>query len=873
MNKLVSTLLGGALALVSVSAQDIAPKFFKLKTANAGEYLVQLQKDGKDSTVVSTDASLVETNAALWSVTRSDRQVSGNYAYEFTNKVSGKLAVDGQVVFAVGTYETVLNELDTVGGSVEVEKGLFYAKNNAGIPLKVNPASNNVINSATGSDLLVILEIPEKRWMTSTDLNENTEYTFDFLSGFEDTDNTFLFNVAPGHDATNDVFTIVSKATNKTFSVDSANWTKTSSVNIANQQPAFGFKLGFDKSPYTNFGLYYDPATDKVAVAVRDSSLGWDVAAKKLGTNVVTAAAGDNNAAAFVGYATFVNDSVVTTVDATTFAYPELPVPQNGIMFWVDAPKKGKAIATPFGDNPYVLTSVSSDAAKNGSVVAVNYVDLEINGGRAYLPKTTSTVEPENQWYIRENVENGKYYYTVVNRFYTDTLVANARITKIGDAYLFGTDTVNVTEVANPAGFKVFSDYEIAAQTVRLNIVNSLGAADATLVLKDSLVVAGEKDGIEFSVKAAEGYAVPDTFPYAAAPAELLNSNDIYGAYTLFTTAGSDTLFLGFDVDEEKLVFSKNATTTAFVFKSDTEEAYKLLPVTDVLAGDTTLRVHENGAYTEKIGYHNALASLFTLTATDIEAEYAHIAAGHYTFLDNSATATGFDYLTKRDNNEAKFLRVGDELRDASVASDFALWVDSAYVPATGVASLTPSYYILKGAKHTAGGDSLEGNFLTVKNAYDALNDSINFVTTKAAVNSAVLKEKSAFIFRITGEADVYEIIPYSELGNETPRVLALINGVVVASADKAALPVLVTKATELPVSNEEISTVEVKVVTGTGNVVIFNAGGKEVTITNILGQTIASTVLSSDQASIAAPRGIVVVAVEGEEAVKAIVK
>ena len=48
---------------------------------------------------------------------------------------------------------------------------------------------------------------------------------------------------------------------------------------------------------------------------------------------------------------------------------------------------------------------------------------------------------------------------------------------------------------------------------------------------------------------------------------------------------------------------------------------------------------------------------------------------------------------------------------------------------------------------------------------------------------------------------------------------------------------------------------------------------GKKVVIANILGQIIANTVLTSDNATIAAPAGVVVVAVEGEAAVKAVVK
>ena len=69
----------------------------------------------------------------------------------------------------------------------------------------------------------------------------------------------------------------------------------------------------------------------------------------------------------------------------------------------------------------------------------------------------------------------------------------------------------------------------------------------------------------------------------------------------------------------------------------------------------------------------------------------------------------------------------------------------------------------------------------------------------------------------------------------------------------------------------EEVATV--KVVSGEGNVTIAGAAGKKVVISNILGQVVANTVVSSDNATIAAPQGIVVVAVEGEEAVKAIVK
>lgn len=73
--------------------------------------------------------------------------------------------------------------------------------------------------------------------------------------------------------------------------------------------------------------------------------------------------------------------------------------------------------------------------------------------------------------------------------------------------------------------------------------------------------------------------------------------------------------------------------------------------------------------------------------------------------------------------------------------------------------------------------------------------------------------------------------------------------------------------------ANEDVEVAAIKVIAGEGNVTIAGAAGKKVVISNILGQVVANTVVSSDNATIAAPQGIVVVAVEGEEAVKAIVK
>ena len=82
------------------------------------------------------------------------------------------------------------------------------------------------------------------------------------------------------------------------------------------------------------------------------------------------------------------------------------------------------------------------------------------------------------------------------------------------------------------------------------------------------------------------------------------------------------------------------------------------------------------------------------------------------------------------------------------------------------------------------------------------------------------------------------------------------------------------TDADDMVTSNDNINNVEgVSVVAGNGTVTVQGAAGKSVVITNILGKVVAETVLTSDNATIAVPAGIVAVAVDGEEAVKTIVK
>ncbi len=106
------------------------------------------------------------------------------------------------------------------------------------------------------------------------------------------------------------------------------------------------------------------------------------------------------------------------------------------------------------------------------------------------------------------------------------------------------------------------------------------------------------------------------------------------------------------------------------------------------------------------------------------------------------------------------------------------------------------------------------------------------------------------------------------------PGYIKYHNGIPVVTPKREEAEVFTLEQTsEAPTANEGVAVSEVKVIAGEGQVTIAGAAGKKVVISNILGQAVANTVIASDNATIAAPAGVVVVAVEGEAAVKAIVK
>lgn len=208
-----------------------------------------------------------------------------------------------------------------------------------------------------------------------------------------------------------------------------------------------------------------------------------------------------------------------------------------------------------------------------------------------------------------------------------------------------------------------------------------------------------------------------------------------------------------------------------------------------------------------------------------------------------------------------------------SVKNTNYLWNDN-YVRLAFIdgVHMADTFYILRGANAGIATDKID--FKKIPAADRVLVGDKN-VHNNYKFSFRLVSKAEEKPFLIESEGD--KIIPSNNKGSW----VKIQNGVPViakmASFQEALLQAEIFNVTKdvkyAPTANDDITANTVSVVAGNGMVTVKNAEGKVVTITNILGQSLANTVITSDNATISVPAGIVVVSVEGETAVKAIVK
>ncbi len=206
---------------------------------------------------------------------------------------------------------------------------------------------------------------------------------------------------------------------------------------------------------------------------------------------------------------------------------------------------------------------------------------------------------------------------------------------------------------------------------------------------------------------------------------------------------------------------------------------------------------------------------------------------------------------------------------------------DSLYILVNGFENKDPKDLVIADIIKAYEEDSINETYIKnlTGDAHKTVTWSFRFIDPKQAANE--VEEDRSFLVESMAAAGQPAIAP------KYASWLKMQNGCLVLSDhsksefdhaktgedDALIFNIEIGNSEDFATDNEIIAASEVTVIAGEGNVTIAGAAGKKVVITNILGQTVANTVIASDNATIAAPQGVIVVAVEGEEAVKAIVK
>lgn len=516
---------------------------------------------------------------------------------------------------------------------------------------------------------------------------------------------------------------------------------------------------------------------------------------------------------------------------------------------------------------------------------------------------------PGTQFVATKNANN----YSLDNRDFAASVISGSKLFVVGDEkdMIYTTsarDTFQLVEVAaaddTHLGYKFvteevqrISDYVLSATNYANQDVPFFLAFDGS---KDSLLVANKDQAKSLELK-----MMLDKDNKQVSEAYLMNDADLEKQlYQLYAKDGKDTLYLNVN-DDNELVVTKVPTDILLQFRNINNEANEY----EVLIGAYDA-VSENYQVSKKVSYNQK--------GQAVAVELDEATAFAYDLKDNSTDIYKNFGLTdvtnviiSLDGDPASKVtavhpfaivkRTGLDLKAAATDNDFVLGLDTAYVDRKD--NIRYAYYITKPIDVAKVGsfdekaymvtyaDSIAHNSDTVKYDQDGLtrigfvhakrvnafgNDSLAITKVKPAAADTinVVKTKgitpATFAFAIEGEGS-YRIETAPDAAGK--KYVSYLNGVLVMGNKEQAQLFNVTTTDIAPTDNETIEASSVSVIASEGQITIAGAEGKKMVISNILGQAIANTVISSSNATIAVPAGVVVVAIEGEAAVKAIVK
>lgn len=320
-------------------------------------------------------------------------------------------------------------------------------------------------------------------------------------------------------------------------------------------------------------------------------------------------------------------------------------------------------------------------------------------------------------------------------------------------------------------------------------------------------------------------------------------------SYKLKGLFNSDTI----TAQSDSLKFSKSESALSFKFISDaTAEKYAMLSSTNQYVG---MNVNTSCVQlSEKAAYVN-------LEAVDAP-EYASFASAHKRLAYNN-NALAMNPL----NFFAEMKDEGNPITKTNYGADnFSLWVEQDTVIAG-----KQLYFISSGV---ANGGKAEANiryYLAAKDTTRAGIDADTYAMFISHDSIKTMKNNPALFAFKTAEEGGYYLENQKELNENGKPYVGVVNGFAVMQATPSAA--FEVQTASAPTANEEMNVSEIKVISNDGQVIVTNASGKMITLSNILGQIIGVRRANSEYFSMPATSGIVLVTVEGDATYKVIVK
>ena len=827
------TLLAAALMTVGTftaasAASDVPSKewtvgnYYYLKTTD-DSYLA-LDGTKADSVIVkkfvSSDVTKAAIDSALWQI--SDKQTTlGVTTYKLTNKVTQQVLsfaakANANTNLALGVDRWVLSENgSTIKGFYDGDKTLELV------------VTEGKLSLTTGGGTTFNVKAPESAFPLNAQQLGNGFSVFQLKFGDIYDGNIFAGKELLAKDITGKAGYVTLQAKGdesyangvaKYFGVDTLKST------ISGARDVFGYKFALD-STRTNVKPNEACQQFKFTIDLKNDSLAMFVAGTPFDNDTVR-----------VVYA-----SVEATKVLTVSKVENGGAVEQGSVPYITL-SKGTPTTIPTGTGVYFLKRANKDANEGRYYVTSN----------TYMDDKPSVNLAKGQWYIKET--NGKY--SIVDRSENTTFASlNSEafaVQGMANTYTFGSSTDSVTIEFQPVnlndhylGSLYFTENELNDNGYVLNLISgTTGVSNIYAYTTDSILkgkVGDAKDAAIFKL-------IPsDTV--SAGGALTLGDELFVISYKLKGLFNSDTI----TAQSDSLKFSKSESALSFKFISDaTAEKYAMLSSTNQYVG---MNVNTSCVQlSEKAAYVN-------LEAVDAP-EYASFASAHKRLAYNN-NALAMNPL----NFFAEMKDEGNPITKTNYGADnFSLWVEQDTVIAG-----KQLYFISSGVVNGGKAEANIRYYLAAKDTTRAGIDADTYAMFISHDSIKTMKNNPALFAFKTAEEGGYYLENQKELNENGKPYVGVVNGfAVMQTTPSAAFEVQTASA---PTANEEMNVSEIKVISNDGQVIVTNASGKMITLSNILGQTIGVRRANSEYFSMPATSGIVLVTVEGDATYKVIVK